>query len=49
MPEDRIAGLPLSYPEAVLLTNPTNSNLTGEVRYALIHYRKCIGRMTIDR
>ncbi|KAI3855351.1 hypothetical protein MKW92_001815 [Papaver armeniacum] len=31
MPEDRIAGLPLSYPEAVLLTNPTNSNLTGEV------------------
>ncbi|KAI3976371.1 hypothetical protein MKX01_001839, partial [Papaver californicum] len=39
MPEDCIASLPLSYPETVLLTNPTNSNLTEEVRYTLIHYR----------
>ncbi|PKI42091.1 hypothetical protein CRG98_037544 [Punica granatum] len=31
MPEDRETGLPLAYPEAVLLTNPTNQDLRGEV------------------
>ncbi|KAK6923249.1 Rhamnogalacturonan lyase, domain II [Dillenia turbinata] len=33
MPEaqDRATGQPLDYPEAVLLTNPTNPDLTGEV------------------
>ncbi|XP_012081709.1 probable rhamnogalacturonate lyase B isoform X2 [Jatropha curcas] len=31
MPEDRIRGSPLAYPEAVLLTNPTNPDLRGEV------------------
>ncbi|CAL5369161.1 unnamed protein product [Camellia sinensis] len=31
MPQDREAGLVLDYPEAVLLTNPSNPELTGEV------------------
>ncbi|XP_010244708.1 PREDICTED: probable rhamnogalacturonate lyase B isoform X1 [Nelumbo nucifera] len=31
MPEDRAKGQPLAYPEAVLLTNPTNPDLKGEV------------------
>ncbi|XP_031283521.1 probable rhamnogalacturonate lyase B [Pistacia vera] len=31
MPEDRVTGQPLAYPEAVLLTNPTNPELRGEV------------------
>ncbi|XP_065874912.1 uncharacterized protein [Euphorbia lathyris] len=31
MPEDRITGQPLAYPEAVLLTNPINPELKGEV------------------
>ncbi|KAJ8765523.1 hypothetical protein K2173_014645 [Erythroxylum novogranatense] len=31
MPEDRITGLPLAYPEAVLLTHPINPELRGEV------------------
>ncbi|XP_058006244.1 rhamnogalacturonate lyase B isoform X2 [Hevea brasiliensis] len=31
MPEDRLTGLPLAYPEAVLLTNPINPELRGEV------------------
>ncbi|KAK4744715.1 hypothetical protein SAY87_011027 [Trapa incisa] len=31
MPEDRETGLPLAYPEAVLLTNPTNPDLRGEI------------------
>ncbi|THG03040.1 hypothetical protein TEA_017374 [Camellia sinensis var. sinensis] len=31
MPEDRIRGVALDYPEAVRLTNPTNSLLKGEV------------------
>ncbi|CAL5386691.1 unnamed protein product [Camellia sinensis] len=30
-PHDREAGLVLDYPEAVLLTNPSNPELTGEV------------------
>ncbi|CAK9320533.1 unnamed protein product [Citrullus colocynthis] len=29
--QDRLTGRPLAYPEAVLLTRPTNSNLKGEV------------------
>lgn len=28
---DRMTGEPLAYKEAVLLTNPTNPDLTGEV------------------
>ncbi|KAG8642807.1 rhamnogalacturonate lyase isoform X1 [Manihot esculenta] len=31
MPEDRLTGLPLAYPEAVLLTDPINPDLRGEV------------------
>jgi rhamnogalacturonan endolyase len=31
MPRDRINGQPLAYPEAVLLTNPTNPQLGGDV------------------
>ncbi|XP_043708193.1 probable rhamnogalacturonate lyase B [Telopea speciosissima] len=31
MPEDRATGQPLAYPEAVILTNPTNPELKGEV------------------
>lgn len=31
MPEDRATGQPLAYPEAVLLTNPINPDLRGEV------------------
>lgn len=31
MPEDRETGLPLAYPEAVLLTDPVNPDLRGEV------------------
>ncbi|XP_031249886.1 probable rhamnogalacturonate lyase B isoform X1 [Pistacia vera] len=31
MPEDRATGQPLAYPEAVLLTKPTNPELRGEV------------------
>ncbi|KAF6150992.1 hypothetical protein GIB67_016470 [Kingdonia uniflora] len=31
MPEDRATGQPLAYPEAILLTNPINFDLTGEV------------------
>ncbi|XP_030455890.1 rhamnogalacturonate lyase B isoform X3 [Syzygium oleosum] len=31
MPEDRVTGQPLAYPEAVLLTNPINPELRGEV------------------
>lgn len=31
MPEDRETGIPLAYPEAVLLTNPINPDLRGEV------------------
>ncbi|XP_015579690.2 probable rhamnogalacturonate lyase B isoform X1 [Ricinus communis] len=31
MPEDRATGQPLAYPEAVLLTRPTNPELRGEV------------------
>ncbi|KAL7254869.1 hypothetical protein ACSBR1_009090 [Camellia fascicularis] len=31
MPEDRLRGVALDYPEAVRLTNPTNSLLKGEV------------------
>lgn len=31
MPEDRVTGQPLAYKEAVLLTNPTNPELRGEV------------------
>lgn len=31
MPEDRITGQPLAYPEAVLLTDPINPELRGEV------------------
>ncbi|GAV73071.1 Rhamnogal_lyase domain-containing protein [Cephalotus follicularis] len=31
MPEDRNTGFALAYPEAVLLTNPTNPELRGEV------------------
>jgi rhamnogalacturonan endolyase len=31
MPRDRISGEPLAYPEAVLLTNPTNPQLGGDV------------------
>ncbi|CAL5426182.1 unnamed protein product [Camellia sinensis] len=31
MPQDREAGLVLDYPEAVMLTNPSNPELTGEV------------------
>ncbi|XP_074294460.1 uncharacterized protein LOC141622306 [Silene latifolia] len=31
MPEDRVSGLPLAYREAVLLTNPMDSDLRGEV------------------
>lgn len=31
MPLDRITGQPLAYPEAVLLTNPINPKLRGEV------------------
>uniref|UniRef100_A0A2P2JXD4 Rhamnogalacturonate lyase B-like n=1 Tax=Rhizophora mucronata TaxID=61149 RepID=A0A2P2JXD4_RHIMU len=31
LPEDRITGQPLAYPEAVLLTNPINPELRGEV------------------
>ena len=29
--EDRLNGQPLAYPEAVLLTNPSNPDLRGEV------------------
>ena len=29
--EDRLTGQPLAYPEAVLLTNPSNPQLRGEV------------------
>jgi len=31
MPQDRETGQPLAYKEAVLLTNPTNPALKGEV------------------
>lgn len=31
-PEDRSNGEPLAYPEAVLITNPSNPQLKGEVR-----------------
>lgn len=31
MPEDRLKGQALAYPEAVLLTDPTDSELRGEV------------------
>lgn len=31
MPEDRATGQPLAYPEAVLLTDPINPDLRGEV------------------
>lgn len=31
MPEDRVTGEPLAYPEAVLLTKPVNPELKGEV------------------
>ncbi|KAL7213041.1 hypothetical protein ACSBR2_015696 [Camellia fascicularis] len=31
MPQDREASLVLDYPEAVLLTNPNNPELTGEI------------------
>lgn len=31
MPQDRANGQTLDYPEAVLLTNPTNPQLKGEV------------------
>ncbi|CAN1787472.1 Rhamnogalacturonate lyase [Linum perenne] len=31
MPEDRVTGQPLAYPEAVLLTHPINPDLRGEV------------------
>jgi rhamnogalacturonan endolyase len=31
MPEDRVSGQPLAYPEAVLLTKPINLKLRGEV------------------
>lgn len=31
MPEDRVTGQVLDYPEAVLLTKPTNQMLRGEV------------------
>lgn len=30
-PNDRATGQPLRYPEAVLLTNPSNPKLRGEV------------------
>lgn len=29
--DDRANGLPLAYPEAVLLTNPSNPDFRGEV------------------
>lgn len=32
MPSDRTNGEVLDYPEAVLLTNPTNPDLKGEVK-----------------
>lgn len=31
-PKDRETGLPLAFKEAVLLTDPTNPNLRGEVK-----------------
>jgi len=31
MPQDRDSGQPLAYKEAVLLTDPTNPDLRGEV------------------
>lgn len=36
-PEDRALGQPLDYPEAVLLTNPSNPDFTGEVT-EVIHF-----------
>ena len=36
-PHDREAGLVLDYPEAVLLTNPSNPELTGEVSLTIFH------------
>lgn len=37
MPEDRVTGQPLAYPEAVLLTNPINPELRGEVTLRISH------------
>lgn len=36
--EDRKRGEPLDYPEAVLLTHPSNSLLKGEVAFPLLFF-----------
>lgn len=40
LPDDRLPGRcqPLAYPEAVLLVNPKNPQLTGEVLVAMIFF-----------
>ncbi|KAF5191988.1 Rhamnogalacturonate lyase [Thalictrum thalictroides] len=47
MPEDRDTGQPLAYKEAVLLTNPINPDLKGEVHYEeSVH--ACIEHAQVD-
>lgn len=43
MPEDRIHGQVLDYKEAVLLTNPSNPQLKGEVIISQNEYKTTTG------
>ena len=48
MMEDRESGQALAYPEAVLLTNPINKELKGEVPIFLYHILICSKLKTLS-
>lgn len=47
MPEDRLNGQVLDYPEAVLLTRPSNRALKGEVRPILTFMKIALLLITV--